>query len=81
MARSAAESTYRRQHEKRPWHNGTFTSWVEHPSKSHPYYMDVGLRFAAAQTDLAPWDDFMTNPNASPLPPSDETPDDSEGVD
>jgi hypothetical protein len=43
---------FERLHEKRPWHDGTFTDWAEEPSESHPYHFQYGVRIWVSATDL-----------------------------
>ena len=72
MEREAADALYARLHEKQPYHDGTFTSWAEHRSASHPYHFHDGVKIGVAESDLTPHDMFTTEQNASPVPPDDE---------
>lgn len=53
------------------WHDGTFTSWRKDRSASHPYPAGAGEYVHVADVDVAPWDEFTTKLDASPVPPSD----------
>lgn len=68
MEREAADRAYERIHEKRPFHDGTFKSWAEEASESHPYHFRDGVTVYVADEDQAPWDEFTTRESASPLP-------------
>lgn len=68
MEREAADRAYEALHEKRPFHDGTFTSWSEHASRSHPYHFRDGVTVYVTDEDQAPWDEFTTRESASPLP-------------
>lgn len=68
MEREAADRAYEALHEKRPFHDGTFTSWVAEASRSHPYHFRDGVTVYVADEDAAPWDEFTTRESASPLP-------------
>ena len=72
MEREAAEAAYDALHngEKAGWHDGSFTSWVDERSKSHPYPARAGVSTGVAETDLAPWDHFTTKRDASPIDPA-----------
>lgn len=71
MERMAAEAAYEALHEKRPWHNGTFTSWADKRSASHPYHFKHGVTIGVADHDVTPWDSkWTTQESASPVPPS-----------
>jgi hypothetical protein len=52
METAAAEAQFARLHEKRPWHDGTFTDWAEKPSTEHPYHYTYGTRIWVTETDL-----------------------------
>jgi hypothetical protein len=51
METASALAAYRRLHEKRPWHDGTFTDWAEEQSESHPFHFDHGIRIWVTETD------------------------------
>ena len=64
METEAAQAAYRRLHEKRPWHDGTFTRWVEEPDEGHPYHFMHGIRIWVTETDHGLGGDFtrLENP-------------------
>lgn len=66
MEQQAAEASYERLHEKAPWHDGTFTDWVEKPDRQHPYHFKFGVQVFAAEVDLDPGDSFTVDPKAQP---------------
>ena len=59
MERAAADWRYDTLHEKRPFHDGTFESWAEKRSLSHPYHARDGVTLWVAESDLAPHDHFL----------------------
>lgn len=63
METAAAEAAWARQHEKRPWHDGTFADWAEEPSESHPYHFQHGTRIWVTKTDLGLGGNFTTREN------------------
>lgn len=63
METSAAQAQFERLHEKRPWHDGTFTDWAEKPSDSHPYHHRFGTRIWVTETDLELGGNFTTREN------------------
>ena len=71
MERVAASEAYRALHEKQPYHDGTFKSWAATRSSSHPVHFEAGVTIGAATEDLAPWDAFTTQVDASPVAPDD----------
>lgn len=66
MELAAANRAYDRVHEKAVFHDGTFTSWREKASKSHPYHYRDGITLSVGREDEHPDDDFTTNVNAKP---------------
>lgn len=70
MEREAAHAAYEALHRELPWHDGTFQSWAKERSSSHPYHFTHGVRVSVSDEDLAPWDTFTTERNASPLRPA-----------
>ena len=70
MEREAADAAYAALHEDLPFHDGTFTSWSAKRSTSHPYHFRSGVTFGVADRDVAPWDRFTTDRDASPVDPS-----------
>lgn len=64
MEYESAWAAYRRLHDKRPWHDGTFTDWTEKPDSGHPYHLEHGVRIWVSETDLALGGDFtrLENP-------------------
>lgn len=74
MEREAAEVAYSTLHgadTDAQWHNGTFASWSKERSAAHPYSASSGMSIGVADRDLAPWDKFTTEVDASPIQPSD----------
>lgn len=67
MEKAAADAAYARLHDDAKWHDGTFTSWVENQSATHPYRFDFGVEIGVSETDLRPHDKFTTIPSASPF--------------
>lgn len=51
------------------FHNGAFTDWAKVRSASHPYPAGAGEAIGVADQDIAPWDKFTTERDASPLEP------------
>ena len=68
MEREAAEAAYAELHREEPFHDGTFTSWAEKRSRTHPYHFQEGVKIGVADVDLAPEDKFTTDRYASPSP-------------
>lgn len=64
MENAAANARYTALHEKRPYHDGTFTSWAKERSDRHPYHADWGTTVWVHDVDLSPNDDFLTNEEA-----------------
>lgn len=68
MNREGAGDAYAALHgEDAAYHDGTFTDWGKVRSADHPYSAMAGVSIGVAKTDLAPWDDFTTNRDASPV--------------
>lgn len=63
METAAAQARFDGLHEKRPWHDGTFTDWADKQTASHPYHFRHGTRVWAAETDLGLGGDFTTREN------------------
>lgn len=63
METEAARAQFERLHEKRPWHDGTFTDWAEKPSADHPYHFSHGIRIWVAETDHGFGGAFTTREN------------------
>lgn len=83
MERSAAQHAYAALHEKAQWHDGTFTSWVESRSESHPYRYDDGVTIFVADADHDPADEFTSEVDARPsasAPQVDEAPQSEPGA-
>jgi len=76
MAREAAQASYRRLHKDLEWHDGTFTRWAKEPSAEFAYHIDAGVHIGVSRTDLAPWDKFTTERDASPLVADEQAPSD-----
>ena len=72
MDREAASALYAAQHEDAPYHNGTFTDWGKTRSTDHPYRYDEGVVIGIADHNIAPWDEFTTQVDASPIQPRDD---------
>lgn len=60
MDQAAADRKWAALHEKAPWHDGSFTSWVAERSDSHPYHMNDGVRIWVDTTDWNPDDQFLS---------------------
>lgn len=69
MEREGAQGRYRDLHKDREHHDGTFTRWSAKRTRETPFGFDEGVTIGVSETDLTPWDDFTTNPEASPVPP------------
>lgn len=67
MEAAAANAKWGRLHEERPYHDGTFTRWVEKPSNSHPYFKDWGVTTGVTDVDLRPNDRFLTVEKCGPV--------------
>lgn len=67
MEREAASARFAELHSERPFHDGTYTSWAKERSRSHPYHFGDGVTIWAADMDAAPWDEFTTSVDASPV--------------
>lgn len=63
METEAARARFARLHEKRPWHDGTFTDWAEEPSGDHPYHYTYGLRIWVTEVDHGFGGNFTTREN------------------
>ena len=63
MALAAADAKYDELHEKRPYHNGTFESWAEKRSASHPFHFRDGVGIWVSRDDLTPEDLFLDRPS------------------
>lgn len=72
MEREAALAAYNDLHEDAQWHDGTFRSWTKKRDAEHPYRFDFGVKIGVAETDLAPWDKFTTERDASPVKPAED---------
>lgn len=59
MERAAANWRYQTLHEAKPFHDGTFTSWSEKRSMTHPYHHSDGVTVWVATTDLTAHDHFL----------------------
>lgn len=67
METQAALARFERLHADAPWHDGTFESWAENPSLSHPYHFSHGVTVWVADTDLGLGGDFLTSTGRSSL--------------
>jgi hypothetical protein len=72
MALDDGRAAYHRLHKGAEYHDGSFMKWSPVQSKEFPFHMDSGVTIGVASTDLAPWDEFTTERDASPVPPSEE---------
>lgn len=70
MQHKAAERIYEHLHEDAKFHDGSFASWSKEFSTRTPYRYDDGVQIWMAEVDVQPWDDFLSNPSASPDPPT-----------
>lgn len=59
MELAAAEWRYGELHDKRPYHDGTFSKWSEKRSLQYPYHYRDGVNLWIADTDLTPHDHFL----------------------
>lgn len=59
METQAAQARFERLHKDAPWHDGTFESWAEKPSRTHPYHHSHGTTIWVADTDLGLGGDFL----------------------
>lgn len=73
METEAAKRLYSLLHEDKPFHDGTFTSWSDKPSKAHPYHHGDGVTVWVAPVDLTPDDKFLTDANAPAIPKGGES--------
>lgn len=73
MVRAAAERLWETQHEKAPFHDGTFTTWSDKFSPLTPYHFQDGARTLV--TDIEPEDNFLddwiTGKSTPPPEPTD----------
>lgn len=69
MEREAAVGMYAALHEEAPFHDGSFQNWAKKRSAEHPYHFTDGVKVVVTDRDLAPWDTFTTDVNASPVRP------------
>ena len=51
------------------FHDGTFTKWAKEWSTQYRVPAGAGETVGVAEVDLAPWDEFTTKRDASPVPP------------
>lgn len=68
MLRLGAEWMYEKLHEDAPFHDGSFAEWSKVRSERHPYHFKDGVTVGVADEDIASWDKFTTEANASPVP-------------
>lgn len=59
MVRAEAEAQYDQLHEKRQFHDGTFTSWSDKRSPQHPFHYRDGVTLWVSDIDLTPHDHFL----------------------
>ena len=84
MEREAADAAYAALHDQDSgamFHDGTFTSWAAKRSPSHPYAATAGVTIGVADRDLAPWDRFTKDRDASPVASDDSLGDRKEADD
>lgn len=67
LERISAGYRYAQLHEKEPYHDGTFGRWAEDRSLEFPFHYSDAVTIGVALTDVAPWDLFTTQRNASPI--------------
>lgn len=65
----AAKRLFALLHEEQPYHDGTFQRWAKEPSAAYPFHYGDGHRFYLTPSDIAPWDEWTTDVNASPDKP------------
>lgn len=63
MQAAGADRVYSLLHEAKPYHDGTFKSWAEKASVSHPFHYSDGVTVFAAESDLNPEDKFLSDPD------------------
>lgn len=51
-------------HEAKPYHDGSFTVFMEKPTDLTPFHVNDGLTIYLSPVDDNPDDDFTTNPFA-----------------
>lgn len=56
------------------YHDGTFQNWSPKATPRTPFRFDDGVRFFMSPVELAPWDEWTTDVNASPIKPDDDRP-------
>lgn len=71
MERAAADWSYDRLHEERPYHDGTWSQWSKERSLSTPFHYRDGVQIYVSTTDDDPDDLFTTEATASPWAPTD----------
>lgn len=59
MQLEAAQRLYALNHEKKPYHDGTFSNWAAEPSRDFPFHFTDGVRLWMAREELAPDDDWL----------------------
>ena len=61
MVEESARAEYARLHEKRPWHDGSFSKWSEEPSATFRFHFQHGTTIWVAETDLGHGGDFLSS--------------------
>lgn len=59
MALAAANWLYDQRHEEMPFHDGTFESWTEKRSRTHPFHYRDGVSIWVSKYDLTPDDNWI----------------------
>lgn len=67
----AAKRQYSLLHKKEPYHDGSFKFWSKEPTPFTPFHFMDGVRLRMSPIELAPWDQWTTDENASPDKPDD----------
>lgn len=71
MVEESARAEYARLHEKRPWHDGSFSKWSEEPSATFRFHFQHGTHIWAADTDHELGGDFLRSEGRPALDSSD----------
>lgn len=64
MELRAAERKWAALHEAMPWHDGTFSSWSQERSASHPCHYTDGVTLWVAEVDYDPDGDWLSGRGA-----------------
>lgn len=67
MQKRAAERRWEQLHEKRPYHDGTFSHWSENLDRDHPFHFSDGFSvWVTDGVDPSPDDRFLQVESAGP---------------